>query len=129
MKFLALLPLATIAIVSCASTKDTKEDEMAARISSDIHSHKVLMYSKTYCPYSKKLKKLLNIYSINDLKVIELDRQKEMKGMQNILKRMTGRSTVPQLFIDGEFVGGHDETRAIEDRGELRKMLERARAL
>ncbi|RCN53651.1 Glutaredoxin [Ancylostoma caninum] len=87
------------------------------------------MYSKTYCPYSKKLKKLLNIYAINDLKVIELDRQKEMKGMQSILKRMTGRSTVPQLFIDGEFVGGHDETRAIEDRGELRKMLERARAL
>ncbi|EYC03573.1 hypothetical protein Y032_0093g2668 [Ancylostoma ceylanicum] len=129
MKLIALFSLATIAMVSGASTKDTKEDEMAARISSDIHSHKVIMYSKTYCPYSKKLKKLLNIYSINDLKVIELDRQKEMKGMQNILKRMTGRSTVPQLFIDGEFVGGHDETRAIEDRGELRKMLERARAL
>ncbi|VDM75294.1 unnamed protein product [Strongylus vulgaris] len=87
------------------------------------------MYSKTYCPYSKKLKKMLNHYAIADLKVVELDKQKEMKNMQNVLKRMTGRSTVPQLFIDGEFIGGHDEMRLIVDRGELQEMLMKAKAL
>ncbi|VDK57286.1 unnamed protein product [Cylicostephanus goldi] len=89
----------------------------------------VVMYSKTYCPYSRKLKMILSRYPINDLKVIELDRQKEMKSMQKILKRMTGRSTVPQLFIDGEFIGGHDDTKVIEDRGELRQILMKAKAL
>ncbi|PIO70586.1 Glutaredoxin [Teladorsagia circumcincta] len=88
-----------------------------------------MVYSKTYCPYSIKLKKLLNAYAISDLKVVELDKQKEMKAMQGALKRITGRSTVPLLFIGGEFVGGHDEVRKIEDRGELRKLLEKAQAL
>ncbi|ETN87217.1 hypothetical protein RB195_025822 [Necator americanus] len=124
-----LLIVISLFVFINADSNETKEEEIAARISTDIHGHKVLIYSKTYCPYSKKLKRLLSYYPIKDLKVIELDRQKEMKGIQNSLKRITGRSTVPQLFIDGEFVGGHDETRAMEDRGELRKLLERARAL
>ncbi|CAJ0609141.1 unnamed protein product [Cylicocyclus nassatus] len=108
---------------------EIKDEGIAAGITTDIHSHKVVMYSKTYCPYSRKLKIILSRYPINDLKVIELDRQKEMKNMQRILKRMTGRSTVPQLFIDGEFIGGHDDTKVIEDRGELRQILMKAKAL
>ncbi|VDO41070.1 unnamed protein product [Haemonchus placei] len=103
------------------------------RISIDIRKliflFQVVVYSKTYCPYSKKLKRMLGQYKINDLKIIELDKQKEMKAMQAVLKRMTGKSTVPQLFIGGEFIGGHDETRQIEDKGGLRKLLEKAHAL
>ncbi|KAJ1353316.1 hypothetical protein KIN20_009921 [Parelaphostrongylus tenuis] len=110
-------------------SKETPRNEINARIISDIHTHKVVMYSKTYCPYSKKLKKILALYSIKDLKIVELDKEKEMETMQTVLKSITGRSTVPQLFIAGVFVGGHDETRAIEDRGDLRKLLKKAQAL
>ncbi|KAK5986746.1 Glutaredoxin CPYC type [Trichostrongylus colubriformis] len=126
MKPLLLFVVATFIAVSYAESKD---EDIAARISTDIHKHKVVVYSKTYCPYSKKLKKLLSNYAINDLKIVELDKQKEMKAMQAVLKRISGRTTVPQLFIGGEFVGGHDETRRIEDRGNLRKLLEKAHAL
>ncbi|WKY15972.1 hypothetical protein Q1695_000999 [Nippostrongylus brasiliensis] len=119
----------TIALVIAVAYCDTKKDDIAERITTEIHKHKVMIYSKSYCPYSQKLKKLINRYAISDLKIVELDKQKEMKAMQDALLKMTGRSTVPQLFVGGEFVGGHDETRAIEDRGELRKLLLKAHAL
>ncbi|KAE9414747.1 hypothetical protein Angca_006944, partial [Angiostrongylus cantonensis] len=109
-------------------SNDTLRNDIAARILSDIHAHKVVIYSKTYCSYSQKLKKLLTPYPIKDLKIVELDEQKEMEPMQMVLERITGRSTVPQLFIGGDFVGGHDEIRAIEERGDLRRLLKKAQA-
>ncbi|KHJ99998.1 Glutaredoxin [Oesophagostomum dentatum] len=160
-----LLLVLTLSILATIEAADPKEDDLSARMSTDIHNHKILevgglksltltvlneyashdskincdfnwaaenevvMYSKTYCPYCKKTKNMLSRYPIADLKVIELDRLKDMKAMQSILRHKTGRATVPQLFIGGEFVGGHDETRGLEDRGELRKMFEKARAL
>ncbi|CAB3399264.1 unnamed protein product [Caenorhabditis bovis] len=108
---------------------DKEHKELTKEIMQDIHTHKVMVYSKTYCPYSKKLKKILAGYEINDMKVVELDLAENTREMQDILKTLSGRTTVPQLFINGHFVGGHDETRAIEDKGELRPMLEKAHAL
>ncbi|CAD6185078.1 unnamed protein product [Caenorhabditis auriculariae] len=104
-------------------------ETMTDHIMNDITTHKVMVYSKTFCPYSKKLKKILSNYNIEDLKIVELDEQNDMTDMQDFLKTMSGRTTVPQLFINGRFIGGHDETRAIEDRGELRPLLEKANAL
>ncbi|KJH41187.1 glutaredoxin [Dictyocaulus viviparus] len=87
------------------------------------------MYSKSYCPYSQKLKHLLNLHSIDDLKIVELDKQKEMKKMQSVLKRITSRSTVPLLFIGGEFIGGYDDSYALEKQGNLSRLLEEVSTL
>ncbi|CAI5455071.1 unnamed protein product [Caenorhabditis angaria] len=121
-----------ITICHCELSKE-KEDktikDLEDKIVNDIVTHKVMMYSKTYCPYSKKLKAILATYEIDDLKIVELDKSGHTEEMQQILKKYSGRTTVPQLFISGRFIGGHDETRAIEDKGELRPLLEKANAL
>ncbi|EFO97328.1 hypothetical protein CRE_16811 [Caenorhabditis remanei] len=126
------ITLALIAIVSGELSK-TKEDktlkDLEDKIVNDIITHKVMVYSKTYCPWSKRLKVILANYEIDDIKIVELDRSNQTEEMQEILKKYSGRTTVPQLFISGKFVGGHDETKAIEERGELRPLLEKAHAL
>lgn len=39
------------------------------------------------------------------------------------LAEVTGRSTVPQIFIDGHSIGGYDDMRALDRHGELDKLL------
>jgi glutaredoxin 3 len=39
------------------------------------------------------------------------------------LTEVTGRTTVPQIFIDGRSIGGYDDMRALDRRGELDKLL------
>ena len=39
------------------------------------------------------------------------------------LRKVTGRSTVPQIFIDGKSVGGYTDIRALDERGELDELL------
>ena len=39
------------------------------------------------------------------------------------LAQVTGRTTVPQVFIDGKAIGGYDDMRALDQRGELDKLL------
>ena len=49
-------------------------------------------------------------------------------GVQDALAAMTGRRTVPNVFIGGASVGGGDETVALRRTGELRPLLDAARA-
>jgi glutaredoxin 3 len=43
--------------------------------------------------------------------------------MRRWLVEATGRTTVPQIFIDGEAVGGYTDIRALDERGVLDRML------
>jgi len=47
---------------------------------------------------------------------------------QEILGQMTGEDTVPRVFINGECIGGGDDTEKLEKKGELKKKLEEADA-
>lgn len=41
-----------------------------------------MVYSKTYCPWSKRLKAILANYEIDDMKIVELDRSNQTEEMQ-----------------------------------------------
>ena len=47
-----------------------------------------------------------------------------MNSLQNELASRTGARSVPRVFVAGECIGGGDETAALAQSGELRKMLE-----
>lgn len=47
-------------------------------------------------------------------------------AVQDALEKVTGRSTVPQVFVGGQHVGGCDDTLAAEASGELARLLEGA---
>lgn len=71
----------------------------------------IIMFSKTYCPYSRKLKNLLSDHFEFDPPIIfiELDRHQKGAELQEYIGRVTGRTTVPNLMINGESRGGFDD--------------------
>lgn len=73
------------------------------------------MYSTQFCPYCVRAKMLLERkgVEITEIRVdIERDRYSEMITL-------AGRSSVPQIFINDDHVGGCDDLYALESQGKL----------
>lgn len=81
----------------------------------------VIIFSKTYCQFSKKAKALLlNKYSITpEPYVVELDVHQLGRQIQDRLAKMTGRKTVPNIMINGKSIGGADDITELDNDGEL----------
>ncbi len=80
----------------------------------------VRMYSTLVCPYCQHAKALLKqrgVEAIDEVRV-DLDPAQRAKMME-----LTGRRTVPQIFIGDTHVGGCDDLIALEQRGELVSLL------
>ena len=97
-----------------------------------IQSNKVLLFTKSHCPYSKKAKaavaKILSPEEMSrSVTVIDIDLLEEdlpaMDAIQDALQTITGARSVPRVFVDGEFIGGGDDTVAKADTGELRRLF------
>ena len=80
----------------------------------------VKMYTTAYCGYCVRAKQILKAKGVDSIDEIRVDLEPEerMKMMQ-----ITGRRTVPQIFIDDEPIGGCDELHALDRSGELGKKL------
>ncbi|KAL1839846.1 hypothetical protein VTJ49DRAFT_1077 [Mycothermus thermophilus] len=76
----------------------------------------VIIFSKSYCPYSKAAKGiLLEKYTIEPAPyVVELDNHPLGSRIQARLGEMTGRRTVPNVMIYGQSIGGGDEVSAMD---------------
>jgi glutaredoxin 3 len=85
----------------------------------------VIVYIKTYCPHSAAAKKLLASKTIpsGPATVIELDTRDDGAEIQSYLASISGQSTVPSIWIDGEFIGGCSELQALEKNGKLDGIL------
>ncbi|KAF4671217.1 hypothetical protein FOL47_001663 [Perkinsus chesapeaki] len=92
-------------------------------VDSEIAGNKVVVFSKSYCPFCTKAKKALSSVGA-DYKAIELDGRKDCDSIQDYLLSITGGRSVPRVFIKGKFIGGGDETAAKAKSGELQKILE-----
>ena len=81
---------------------------------------KIIIYTKSYCPYCVKAKQLLKNKNIN---FTEIDITNNQSLIEEMLLKSSGRKTVPQIFIDDFHVGGCDDLYAFNDKGELDKIL------
>ena len=61
--------------------------------------------------------------------MVELDNRKDGSDIQAYLKKLTGASSVPRVFVGGRSVGGCDDTVAAQRSGQLTEMLQSASAL
>ena len=98
---------------SSQSTGNTMADpEVKRKIDDLIKSKKVVVISKTYCPYCKKAKSALENYNLSNsvYYVWEIENEPNVSEIQNYLKSLTGASTVPRVFINGNCIGGGDDT-------------------
>lgn len=86
---------------------------------------KVLIFSKSYCPHSKKAKGiLLEKYSIDPAPyVVELDLHPLGPKIQDRLEILTGRRTVPNIMVHGKSIGGGDEISALHNQNELAETI------
>ncbi len=76
---------------------------------------KINIYSTLFCPYCTRAKMLLEQKGMeyNEIRVdVETERRKEMM-------ELSGRSSVPQIFIDDDHIGGCDDLYHLEAQGEL----------
>jgi len=83
----------------------------------------VEIYTKMLCPYCHRAKRLLDIKGV-DYREIDVTSSPELRA--EMRQRSNGRQTVPQIFIDGEPIGGSDELVALNETGELDRKLGRA---
>lgn len=90
-----------------------------------IESSPVVIFSKSYCPYSKKLKALLSKeYKITpEPFVLELDLYEHGTDLQAHVGKVTKRTTVPNLIVDAVSYGGCDDIVALHENGELLQSL------
>ena len=80
----------------------------------------VKMYTTAVCPYCIRAKQVLKARGVETIEEIRVDDNPDerMKMMQ-----ITGRRTVPQIFIGETHVGGCDDLMALDSQGDLTKML------
>ncbi|MDC6484419.1 glutaredoxin 3 [Methylophilaceae bacterium] len=80
----------------------------------------ILMYTSSYCPFCANAERLLFEKGFDITEKIRIDEDPaELEKMINI----TGKRTVPQIFIDNVYIGGFDELRASDLSGKLDKLL------
>lgn len=85
------------------------------------------VFSKSYCPFSQKLKKLLfeNYVITPPLAVVELDKHLNGQKLQEYLRGVTERGTVPNVVIGKSHVskGGCDDLVKLHEEGKLEELL------
>ncbi len=82
--------------------------------------NKVLMYTTQVCPYCIRAKALLKQRGVSDIQEVRVDLDPVAKGH---MMEITGRRTVPQIFIGDTHVGGCDDLVALDQRGGLLPLL------
>lgn len=80
---------------------------------------RIVIYTANYCPYCFGAKSLLRSKNV-EFEEIDVTHAPERRAE---MERLSGRYTVPQIFIDGNPIGGYDDARQLDDEGKLDPML------
>ncbi|HWP18079.1 MAG TPA: glutaredoxin 3 [Burkholderiaceae bacterium] len=85
----------------------------------------VKMYTTLVCPYCQRAKMLLKQRGVAEIEEIRVDLDPSQRDR---MIEITGRRTVPQIFIGDTHVGGCDDLIALDQRGGLMPLLQGAAA-
>jgi glutaredoxin 3 len=80
----------------------------------------VKIYLTATCPYCIRAKQLLFARGVEQLEEIRVDLRPELR---KTMTELTGRTSVPQIFIGNTHVGGCDDLHALDARGGLLPLL------
>lgn len=81
---------------------------------------KVEVYTADYCPYCTKAKTLL---SAKGVEFTEIDLSGDDEARLKLVERANGMRTIPQIFINGQHIGGFSDLDALNQKGELDPLL------
>jgi len=81
----------------------------------------VKMYTTAVCPYCIRAKKILTSKGVAQIEEIRIDTDPSARAQ---MMEITGRRTVPQIFIGETHVGGCDDLVALDAKGGLMPLLQ-----
>lgn len=90
-----------------------------------VKNNRIAVFSKTTCPYCIKVKQLFSALNL-EIGVIEVDTREDGADIQDALLQKTGQNTVPNVFVNGEHVGGCDKTIEAHHSGRLQFLLNKS---
>ena len=94
-------------------------------IARDVRMPIVKMYTTLVCPFCTRAKALLKQRGVDQIEEIRVDLDPVERAT---MMQITGRRTVPQIFIGDTHVGGCDDLMALDQRGGLAPLLQAATA-
>ena len=77
---------------------------------------KITMYTGPMCNFCEAAKRL---FSRNNLKYQEIDISSKEGLRDEMIKKANGKRTIPQIFFNEDHIGGYQELRELEKKGEL----------
>lgn len=83
----------------------------------------VKMYTTAVCPYCVRAKQILKAKGVDHIEEVRVDVNPEERAR---MMEITGRRTVPQIFIGNTHVGGCDDLMALDSQGGLMPLLQAA---
>ncbi|MGM0591323.1 MAG: glutaredoxin family protein [Halobacteriota archaeon] len=104
---------------------DLDQDEVQARVEGVIESNDVVLFMKgnrlmPQCGYSARALELIGKY-VDEFETV--DTLPALAAYRAALNEHSGWETIPQTFVNGEFVGGSDILAELDERGELESTL------
>jgi len=81
---------------------------------------KVEIYTADFCPYCKHAKALFDRKGVK-YEEIEIDGSDEARASMS--RRTNGARTIPQIFVNGEHIGGFDDASKLDKAGKLDELL------
>ena len=80
----------------------------------------VTIYTGPLCNYCEAAKKLL---ARNSVEYKEINIATTDGAMDEMITKANGKKTIPQIFFDGQHIGGYDDVRALEKENKLQDLL------
>ena len=76
----------------------------------------ITIYSRPTCPFCIQAKNLLQA---KNLSYQDIDIEQNPEKKEEMIKKTEGKSSVPQIFVDGKLIGGCDDLYELDEKGEL----------
>ncbi|MBV0924470.1 glutaredoxin [Halomicroarcula limicola] len=105
--------------------EELSREEVQTKVEETIEDNDVALFMKgtalmPQCGYSRKAVGLIQQYR-DDVETVNVLTATE--AYREALSEYSGRETIPQTFVDGEFVGGSDILEQLDENGDLRATL------
>ena len=100
--------------------------ELSDKIKKDINENRIMLYMKgtkemPMCGFSSTVVNILNFYNVD----YETENVLEDMNIRHELSKLSNWPTIPQLFYNGELIGGCDIAVELHNSGELAKLLDK----
>lgn len=90
-----------------------------------INNNKFVVFTKSYCPYSRALRKMLDSHGLEgSYSVFEIDRENHGNEVHKALEEISGRQTIPNVYLNRENLGGDKEVEEMAENGTLKVKLD-----